>query len=47
VTAEIISLIGCDESDIIPISAKVGTNVEDVLDAICDRIPEPKILDVA
>lgn len=42
VTREIISLIGCDEADIIPVSAKVGTNVEKVLDAIVERIPEPR-----
>lgn len=42
VTREIISLIGCDESDIIPVSAKVGTNVDKVLDAIIARIPEPR-----
>ena len=45
VTAEIISLIGCSKDDIIPISAKMGTNVEQVLDAICERIPDPKVLD--
>lgn len=42
VTREIISLIGCDESDIIPVSAKVWTNVDKVLDAIIARIPEPR-----
>ena len=42
VTREIVSLIGCDEADIIPVSAKVGTNVEKVLDAIVERIPEPR-----
>lgn len=42
VTREIISLIGCDESEIIPVSAKVWTNVDKVLDAIVARIPEPR-----
>lgn len=42
VTREIVSLIGCDETDIIPVSAKVGTNVDQVLDAIVERIPEPR-----
>lgn len=42
VTREIVSLIGCDEADIIPVSAKVGTNVDQVLDAIVERIPEPR-----
>ncbi len=39
---EVISLIGCRDEDIICVSAKVGTNVEDVLDAIVGRIPEPR-----
>lgn len=42
VTREIVSLIGCNEADIIPVSAKVGTNVDKVLDAIVERIPEPR-----
>ncbi len=42
VTHEIVSLIGCNPDDIIPVSAKVGTNVEKVLDAIVERIPEPR-----
>jgi len=42
VTREIISLIGCAESDIICVSAKVGTNVDQVLDAVIERIPEPR-----
>lgn len=42
VTQEIISLIGCNPADIIPVSAKVGTNVEKVLDAIVERIPKPR-----
>jgi GTP-binding protein LepA len=42
VTREIISLIGCTEADIICVSAKVGTNVDQVLDAVIERIPEPR-----
>ncbi len=42
VTREIISLIGCKEADIICVSAKVGTNVDQVLDAVIERIPEPR-----
>ena len=34
VSAEIINLLGCDESDILKISAKTGEGVADVLDAI-------------
>lgn len=45
VKKEIISLIGCDPDEIIEVSAKMGTNVEQVLDAIVDRIPDPKVLD--
>lgn len=45
VTNEITNLIGCDPSEIIPVSAKMGTNVDQVLDAIIDRIPAPKVLE--
>ena len=41
VSLEVISLLGCDESDIIKISAKTGENVEQVLDAIVERISPP------
>ena len=34
--------MGCDESDILKISAKTGAGVTDVLDAIVDQVPEPK-----
>lgn len=39
---QIIDLIGCDESDIIEASGKTGQGVEQVLEAIIERIPEPK-----
>lgn len=42
VTREVIALIGCSADDIIPISAKMGTNVDQVLDAIVARIPDPR-----
>ena len=42
VTAEIINLLGCGESDIIKVSAKTGENVEAVLDAIIEKVPAPK-----
>jgi GTP-binding protein LepA len=42
VSAEIINLLGCDESDILKISAKTGDGVEAVLDKIIDIIPEPR-----
>ena len=42
VSAEVINLLGCDESDIIKISAKTGEGVESVLDAVVKRIAPPK-----
>lgn len=41
VSAEIINLLGCDESDILKISAKTGMGVIDVLDSIIERIGAP------
>lgn len=41
VTAEVISLLGCDESEILHISAKTGEGVNKVLDAVVDRIDSP------
>ncbi len=43
VTEEIVNLIGCDPSEIIPISAKTGQNVEAVLEAVIERIESPRI----
>ncbi|MBD8524809.1 translation elongation factor 4 [Pseudomarimonas arenosa] len=40
--AEIEAVIGIDAADAIPISAKTGLNVRDVLEAIVHRIPPPK-----
>lgn len=45
VTKEVVSLLGCDPSEIIPVSAKTGENVEAILDAVVERFPEPKKLD--
>ena len=42
VSKQVINLLGCDESDIIHISAKTGQNVDQVLAAIVERIPAPK-----
>lgn len=42
VSKEVINLLGCDEADIIKISAKTGQGVSEVLDAITDRINPPK-----
>jgi len=41
VSAEIMNLLGCDEQDILRISAKTGDGVEAVLDAVINRIPAP------
>ena len=41
VSAEIINLLGCSEEDILKISAKTGEGVEDVLNAVVDRINPP------
>ncbi len=40
--AEIEAVIGLDASDAIPVSAKTGQNVIEVLEAIIHRIPPPK-----
>lgn len=42
VSAEVINLLGCDESDIIKISAKTGQGIDEVLTAVVERIPPPK-----
>lgn len=41
VSAEIVNLLGCDESDIIKVSAKMGENVAAVMDAIIAQVPAP------
>ena len=38
---EIIDLLGCKREDILRCSAKTGTGVPEILDAIIDRIPAP------
>lgn len=42
VSKEVINLLGCSEDDIIKISAKTGENVDQVLDAIVERVPAPE-----
>jgi GTP-binding protein LepA len=39
---QIVDLIGCDESDIIEASGKTGQGVEQILEAIIERIPAPE-----
>ena len=38
---EIIELIGCDRSDILRASGRTGEGVQEILDAVVDRIPHP------
>ncbi len=38
---EIIDLIGCDREDIIRASGKTGEGIEDVLQAVVERVPHP------
>ena len=38
---EIVELIGCDRSDIIRASGKTGEGVEDILNAVVERVPHP------
>lgn len=39
---QIIDLIGCERTDILRVSAKTGLGVDEVLEAIINRIPAPK-----
>ena len=43
VSEEIINLLGCDISEIIPVSAKSWENVEAVLEAVIEKISSPKV----
>lgn len=45
VSEEIIHLLWCKKEDIIPVSAKTGQNVETVLEAIIERINEPRVFE--
>ncbi|WP_223032371.1 translation elongation factor 4 [Hanstruepera marina] len=42
VTDDIVDLLGCDPSEVIPASAKTGLGIEDILTAIIERVPAPK-----
>ena len=39
---QIVELIGCDESDILLASARTGVGIEEILEAIVDRVPAPE-----
>jgi len=41
VTSDICHILGCDTTEVIPISAKTGFNIEILLDALVQRIPAP------
>ncbi|MCG9971440.1 translation elongation factor 4 [Christiangramia crocea] len=41
VTDDIVDLLGCDPSEVIPASAKTGLGIKEILDAIINRIPPP------
>ncbi|CAL2060198.1 translation elongation factor 4 [Tenacibaculum sp. 190524A05c] len=42
VTDDIVDLLGCDSEDVIPASGKTGFGVDNILEAIIDRIPAPE-----
>ncbi len=42
VSDQIIDLIGCDKEEIVLASGKTGLGVQDIMNAIVDRIPAPK-----
>ncbi|MDO4781006.1 MAG: GTP-binding protein [Candidatus Saccharibacteria bacterium] len=42
VSKQVMNLLGCSEDEIIHISAKTGQNVDQVLNAVVERIPAPK-----
>ena len=39
---QIVELLGCDAEDILCASARTGIGIEEILDAIVDRVPAPK-----
>ncbi len=41
VTDDIVDLLGCDPSEVIPASAKTGLGIKEILNAIINRIPAP------
>ncbi|GAB1308740.1 translation elongation factor 4 [Urechidicola sp. KH5] len=42
VTDDIVDLLGCDPEEVIPASGKTGFGVDQILEAIIDRIPAPE-----
>ena len=41
-TDDIVDLLGCDAEEVIPASAKTGIGIEDILQAIIERVPAPE-----
>ena len=41
VTDDIVELLGCKPEDVIPASAKTGIGIEEILNAVIERIPAP------
>ncbi len=42
VTDDIVDLLGCDPEEVIPASAKTGIGIEEILNAIIERVPAPE-----
>ena len=42
VTEQLIELIGCEKNDIVSVSAKTGEGIEEIFDAVINRIPAPE-----
>lgn len=42
VTDDIVDLLGCDAEEVIPASAKTGIGIEEIMEAIIERIPAPE-----
>lgn len=42
VTDDIVDLLGCKPEEVIPASAKTGIGIEEILNAIVERVPPPK-----
>ena len=42
VTDDIVDLLGCDAEEVIPASAKTGIGIDEILQAVIERIPPPK-----
>ncbi|HEX9594761.1 MAG TPA: translation elongation factor 4 [Candidatus Saccharimonadales bacterium] len=41
VKAELVSLLGCNEEDILEVSAKTGQGVDEIIEVVIDKLPPP------